>query len=212
MKDITRLERPGVLGWLHAPAGKTRGAMALTHGAGGNCDAPLLVAVAVAFAGAGHAVLRYDLPFRQARKAGGPSGSAKRDQEGIRAAAAVLRQEVPGVPVYLAGHSYGGRQSSMVAAENPEIAAALLLLSYPLHPPGQPEKRRVEHFPALRVPVLFAHGTRDAFGSVAELEEAMASIPARAEIRVVEGAQHGLPVKTAGQVADWFAAFVESIQ
>lgn len=208
MHNATRLERTGVRGWLHTPAGEACAATALTHGAAGNCDAPLLVAVAQGLAAAGHLVLRYDLPYRQARKSGGPSGSPRRDQDGIRAAANALRQQAKGVPLYLAGHSYGGRQSSIVAADDGQLAQALLLLSYPLHPPGQPEKLRVDHFPRLNLPVMFAHGTRDAFGSIVELEQAVALIPGRVEIRAVEGAPHGLPVKVAGQVAEWFAAFV----
>jgi predicted alpha/beta-hydrolase family hydrolase len=135
VKAPEKVDRPGVRGWLHAPAGVPVAATALTHGAGSNCEAPLLKALAEALAGAGHSVLRYDLPYRQARPHG-PPGAPKRDQDGIRLAAAALREAVPNVPLYLAGHSYGGRQSSMVAAEDSSLAAALLLLSYPLHAPG----------------------------------------------------------------------------
>ena len=102
----------------------------------------------------------------------------------------------------LGGHSYGGRQCSILAAENPTVADALLLLSYPLHPPRQPAKPRTEHFAALRTPALFVHGTRDPFGSIAELEGAMRLIPARTVLIPVEGAPHGLPLRIAASLPD----------
>jgi predicted alpha/beta-hydrolase family hydrolase len=113
--------------------------MVLTHGAGSNCAAPLLVAVATAFCDAGITVLRCDLPFRQRRPSGPPSPStAEADRAGLRAAVAALREIIKG-PVILAGHSYGGRQASMLAADVPDVAAALLLLSI-----------RFIHWPSLR--------------------------------------------------------------
>src|SRR5208283_483441 len=111
----------------------------------------------------GVCVLRYDLPFRQKRPHGPPSPSTSAaDREGLRDAVAAMRAIVPG-RVFLGGQSYGGRQASMLAAECPQLAAALLLLSYPLHPPGKPEQPRTAHFPALRTPSLFVHGPRDPF-------------------------------------------------
>src|SRR6185437_14735556 len=100
-------------------------------------------------------------------------------REGIVHAAQELRKIAKGVPLYLAGQSYGGRQSSMVAAEDHRLADGLLLLSYPLHPPGNPARLRVEHFPALKTAALFVHGTRDPFGSVDEMKAAIQSIPGR---------------------------------
>jgi uncharacterized protein len=205
MESLERFDKPGILGWLHRPA-NAKAAMLLSHGAGGNCQNPLMVAVATAFAAAGYCVLRWDLPFRQARPRGAPGGSGERDREGIRQAARELRNHAAGVPLYLAGQSYGGRQSSMVAAEDPELADGLLLLSYPLHPPGKPAQLRVDHFDLLRCPVLFVHGTRDPFGSTDELREAIRLIPAAARLEIVEGAGHGVPPGTAASMPAWFAA------
>lgn len=174
--------------------------MALFHGAGSNCQAPLLKAVAEAFANHGWLVLRGDLPYRQERASGPPRGNGSKDREGIRRAAEELRQLTPGVPLCLAGHSYGGRQCSMVAAEDAAIAQALLLLSYPLHPPGQPEKPRTAHFPDLRTPTLFVHGTKDPFASIAELEGALPLIPARTRLITVAGAPHGVPPSIAASL------------
>lgn len=177
-------------GWLHEPAGEPKAAMALFHGAGSNCEAPLMVAVAEAFCAAGYLVLRGDLPFRQ--QGSPPRGKSPLDRNGIRRAAEELRRLAPGVRLCLAGHSYGGRQCSMLAAEDALVADALLLLSYPLHPPRKREDLRTEHFPNLRTPVLFVHGTRDPFGSIAEMETALMLIPGVHAMVGVDGQAHGL--------------------
>ena len=171
---------PPVRGMLHVAAGND--GLVLTHGAGGNKDAPLLVAVAEAFALRGVSVLRCDLPFRQARAGGAPSPSgAARDRTGLRAALEALGQRVPG-RLFLGGHSYGGRQASMLLAEDPSLARALLLQSYPLHPPGRPDALRTAHLPELRTPTLFVHGTDDPFATSAELEAARALIAAPTQV------------------------------
>ena len=176
---------PPVRGVLH-PADGADG-LVLTHGAGGNRDAPLLVAVADAFAAHGITVLRCDLPYRQARPRGAPSpSSAARDREGLRAALTVLREHVRG-RLFLGGHSYGGRQASMLLAEDPTLASALLLQSYPLHPPNRPRDLRTAHLPKLRVPALFVHGTADPFGTQDELEKARGLIPAKTTLLTVAG-------------------------
>lgn len=171
--------------------GKTAG-LVLTHGAGGNSKAPLLIAVAKAFEAAGYRVHRYDLAFRQRRPFGPPSpATAAQDRESIRQAAAQMRQLVDG-PVVIGGHSYGGRQSTMLAAEDPSAADGLLLLSYPLHPPDKPEQLRTAHFPSLRTPALFVHGAKDPFGTADEMRAAIALIPAKTELLVLEGLGHDL--------------------
>jgi len=161
-----------VRGFLHRPVSANGDALVLTHSAGANCQSPLLVAVAEALAGCGLTVLRCDLPFRQMRPHGPPgAGSAARDRAGLRQAVAAMRKIVPG-RVFLGGHSYGGRQATMLAADDPRVAAALLLLSYPLHPPRRPTQLRTAHFPQLHVPSLFVTGTRDEFASVEEMTSA----------------------------------------
>src|ERR1700736_3325910 len=125
-------------GFLHRPEKPSGDAIALTHGAGSNCQAPLLIAVANELAEAGFTVFRFDLAFRQARPSGPPRpGDAALDRERIRAAASALRQ-IAGGRLFLGGHSYGGRQATMLAAADPAAADGLLLLSYPLHPPRKP--------------------------------------------------------------------------
>ena len=185
-------ETAGVRGVLHRPSISNGDAIALTHGAGSDAGAPLLVRMAGALAEAGYLVLRYDLPYRVARPTGPPSpGGAARDREGIACAVAALRKLARG-RVFAGGHSYGGRQTAMIAAERPGMADGLLLLSYPLHPPKKPDQPRTAFFAEWRTPALFVHGTRDPFGTVEELRAAMELIPARTDLLLVEGAGHDL--------------------
>jgi uncharacterized protein len=192
-------EAAGIRGILHRPEQESGDAIVLAHGAGSDADAPLLVKLARAFAENGHLALRYNLPYRMARPKGPPfPAAAARDREGIAAAIAAVRKLADG-RVIAGGHSYGGRQTAMLAAERPGIADGLLLLSYPLHPPKQPERPRTAFFPELRTPALFVHGTADPFASVEELRAALDLIPARKDVLVVEGAAHDL--RRAGDLA-----------
>jgi uncharacterized protein len=233
---------PHVRGFLHSPEAPNGHGIVLTHGAGSNARAPLLVALAETFSAAGFTVLRIDLPYRQVRSFGPPGpGDATRDRAGIKNAIAALRktlgapfkpdfglsgdfqrnkdvvappssrsvrqggdlQETTGEKrIFLGGHSYGGRQSSMLCAEEPYVAAGLLLLSYPLHPPRKPEQQRTQHLPDLRTPTLFVQGTRDPFGSIAEIERALKMIPARTKLLAVEGAGHDLGFKGKAKAED----------
>jgi hypothetical protein len=190
MEEILHQEE--LRGVLHTPEQATGEALALTHGAGSNAGAPLLVSLARAFCDAGVTVLRYDLPFRVARASGPPfPAAAARDRQGIVRAVEALRQRVKG-RVFAGGHSYGGRQTAMVAAERPGLADGLLLLAYPLHPPRKPDQPRTAFFAEWRTPALFVHGTRDPFGSVEEMRAAIERIAARVDLLVVEGAGHDL--------------------
>jgi uncharacterized protein len=207
---VKRFERELVRGWLHEPDSPSGDSLALTHGAGSNCEAPLLKKLAEVFAAAGVCVLRFDLPYRQLRPHGPPfPAQAARDRESLKQAALALR-ELSSQRVFFAGSSYGGRQSTMAAAENPGLVDALLLLSYPLHAPGKPERPRTEHFPDLHTPALFVHGTRDSFGTIEELRTALQLIPAHTELEVVPGAPHGLPPATAASIPARFVQFLST--
>jgi uncharacterized protein len=192
--------------------------LVLTHGAGGNARAPLLVALGEAFAGRGVTVVRYDLPYRQASPTGPPrpAGAAK-DREGLREAVATMRARVRG-RVFLGGHSYGGRQASILAAGEPGLADALLLLSYPLHPPRRPAELRTAHLPKLETPALFAHGSRDPFATRDEIEAARRLIPAATALVGLEGAGHDLfrapgraGADVAAEIATAFLTFAERV-
>jgi predicted alpha/beta-hydrolase family hydrolase len=188
----TSLQTDSVRGVLHEPESPNGNAVVLTHGAGSNANAPLLVALARDFAAAGFLVLRYDLPFRFAGAKGPLNEAAQaRDREGIRNAIDAIRPRVTG-RIVAGGHSYGGRQTATAAAADQGLAAALLLLSYPLHPPDKPQQLRTAFFPELRIPALFVHGTRDPFGAIEELRAAIRTIPAPTEILEVDRTAHDL--------------------
>jgi predicted alpha/beta-hydrolase family hydrolase len=216
----------------------TADAIVLTHGAGSNCQAPLLTAIAKALAEAGITVLRCDLPYRQKRPHGPPfPGEAARDRQGLQNAVEAVRADGDTLPggvqagavrepaanvagaqghahqrrIFLGGHSYGGRQASMLAAEYPSIASGLLLMSYPLHPPGQLSRLRTDHFPSLRADALFVHGTRDPFASTEELEQGLKLIPARTLLLEVDGGGHDLRApKSAGDASPLPQRIVEA--
>jgi uncharacterized protein len=181
-----------VYGCLHFPANEGGDAVVLTHSAGANFEAPLLVTLANALAAGGYLVLRCNMAFRQRKRSGPPhpSGGAA-DRQSLREAVEAMRGMTAG-KVVLGGHSYGGRQASMLAAEDRTVADSLLLLSYPLHPPAKPETLRTAHFPKLKVPALFVHGTKDGFGSVEEMREATKVIAGAVELSIVDGAGHDL--------------------
>jgi predicted alpha/beta-hydrolase family hydrolase len=190
-----------VRGYWHEPAKDWKHALVFTHGAGSDCQAPLLVSIAEEFARGGIAVLRCELPYRQKRPKGSPfPAGAAEDREGLRRAVLAVREKAKG-RVYLGGQSYGGRQATMLAAEQPGLVDALMLTSYPLHPPGQPAKLRTEHFAKLQTPALFAHGSKDPFGSLEEMRQALDTVSARTTLLEFEGGVHGLVQKRDGDKA-----------
>ena len=190
--SISTFAEGSVRGFLHTPAEAVTAGLILSHGAGGNCEAPLLVGIANAFSQAGVMVLRCDLPFRQRKRFGPPTpATALENRAGLKDAVTTVRNLVSG-QLFLGGHSYGGRQASILAAEEPDLVDALLLLSYPLHPPNKPKQLRTDHFPGLQIPALFVHGTQDPFGSIKEMRAALRAIPAKTQLVVIEGAGHDL--------------------
>ncbi|MGH8922047.1 MAG: alpha/beta hydrolase family protein [Actinomycetes bacterium] len=176
--------------------------MLLAPGAGADRDQAQLVAVDTAATAAGLTVERMDFPYRRAGRRA-PDRAPRLIAAVIDEAEALAARTAP--PPYLGGRSMGGRMCSMaVAAGLP--AAGLILISYPLHPPGRPDRMRTEHLPALEVPCLFVSGTRDAFGTPDELEAATAAITGPVTHHWVEGRDHGLrgsDAEVAGAVVGW---------
>lgn len=182
---------------VHRPtAGEPRGAVFLTHGAGGDLDTPGLSALCDVLAGLGRVAVRANLPFRQAGRRATPRAEAAVPgyvQLVERARAAVGG----GLPWVAGGKSYGGRVASLAAADGSLEVVGLLFYGYPLHPPGKPERLRVEHWPQVRVPCLFLQGTRDAFCELPLLRRHLGSLGAGATLEVVEGGDHSLDVTKA---------------
>jgi predicted alpha/beta-hydrolase family hydrolase len=197
---IAGLNLDQIAGIAHEPVGDhkrgPKGIVVLTHGAGGNRESDLLQRVCDEWARRGWLAIRYNLPYRRRRPTGPPSGSAATDRAGIDEAITLCRTLTDG-PLIAGGHSYGGRQTSMVVAEaNPAQVDVLTLFSYPVHPPGKPERPRTEHLPDITVPTVFTHGTSDPFGTPAEVRDAAALIAAPIEVVEITGARHDLRSKT----------------
>ena len=190
--SVSSYQSGSIRGFLHQPGPPPVSGLVLAHGAGTNSQSALLVAVANAFCEFGVLVLRCDLPFRQKRRFGPPSpANAPGDRAGLREAVLAVR-EMSSRGVYLGGHSYGGRQSSILASEEPQLADGVLLLSYPLHPPARPDQLRTAHWPTLQTPSFFVQGTKDPFGSVAEMQSALPLVAAPTQLVTIEGAGHEL--------------------
>ena len=186
-----------IAGIAHEPSGQgvPVGTVMLTHGAGGSRDSPLLQKICDEWAARGWLAVRFNLPYRRRRPKGPPSNSAATDQAGIVEAVELARALTKG-PVVAGGHSYGGRMTSMVVADDAAKVDALTLFSYPLHPPGKPERARTEHLPRISVPTVFTHGTADPFGSIDELRTAAALISGSTEVVEINGARHDLGSKS----------------
>jgi hypothetical protein len=190
----------------------TPAGLLLTPGAGANRESPALVAVEHALAGVEPAlpVRRTDFPYRI---------EGRRMPDRAPVAIAHLRAEatawadelaVATDRLLLGGRSYGGRMCSMAVAEGLP-AAGLVLLSYPLHPPGRPEKLRVEHFGQISVPTLFVSGDKDAFGTPDELAEHVAAIPGPVTTVTLSGAHDMRGAARQEAVADAVASWVASL-
>lgn len=184
-----------IAGVAHAPDGEPNGVVVLTHGAGGSRESALLQKTCDEWARRGWLAVRYNLPYRQRRPKGPPSGSGAGDRAGVAEAVATVRTLADG-PVIAGGHSYGGRQTSMAVADEGVHVDVLTLFSYPLHPPGKPDRPRTEHLPRIDVPTVFTHGTADPFGTLDELAAAAKLIAGRTEIVEITGARHDLGSKT----------------
>jgi uncharacterized protein len=115
--------------------------------------------------------------------------------------------------LFLGGHSYGGRQATMLAAADTLVCDALLILAYPLHPPKKPEQLRIDHLPQLKTPAFFVQGTRDPFATIDEITKYIAVIPASHHLEVLEGSGHDLlgrkpSEQLSAQIASRFLAFI----
>jgi len=176
----------------------------LAPGAGAGRDQPALVAVDEAVTGRGLSVERIEFPGRTAgrRRPDPPEVCI----DSVRTATSGLAQRlgVATSDIAVGGRSMGGRMCSMAAAEGLDVAA-LVLISYPLHPARTPERLRTAHFPALHVPCLFVGGRRDALGTPAEIERETAAIPGPVTLVFVDGdhSLRGRDAEVADIVANW---------
>jgi predicted alpha/beta-hydrolase family hydrolase len=185
-------------------------AVLLAPGAGAGRDQPSLVAIEDALAPI--PVERMDFPYRKAGRRSPDRPPVLVQAVRTEAAALAARTGVAPEEIVLGGRSMGGRMCSMAVADGLP-AAGLVLVSYPLHPPGRPERSRIEHFHRLDVPCLFVSGTKDAFGTPAELEEATSAIAGAVDHVWIEGGDHGLrrrDAEVAAAVSTWVRALTEA--
>jgi len=162
------------------------------HGAGAPMDSPAMTAIAEVLAEQGLRVVRFEFSYMASRRTGGtrkpPPRAEKLTSEYL---SAINELHIDG-PLFIGGKSMGGRVASMIADEQFEAdrVAGLLCVGYPFHPIGKPEKLRTEHLQELRIPTLICQGTRDQFGSMAEVREYQLS--SAIQIRWFEDGDHDL--------------------
>jgi predicted alpha/beta-hydrolase family hydrolase len=193
-------------------AGPRCAGLVLAPGASAGRDQPALVAIDEAVSAKGIAVERIDFPYRLAGRRAPDRPEVLVATVEAEAGTLAERIGVKQEKVALGGRSMGGRMAS-VAVAGGFRAAALVLVSYPLHPPGRPEKARTEHLGAIGVPCLFVSGTRDAFGTPDELESATRAIRGAVTHAWIEGGDHGLrrrDAEVAAIVASWLRGPVRS--
>lgn len=183
------------------------GALLLFPGAGSGRDHPSLVAIEAALPKL--PVVRADFPYRKAGRTAPDRAPVLLDSVRSEAAALVASARIRPDRLLLGGRSMGGRMCSMAVADGLP-AAGLVLISYPLHPPGRPDRPRTEHLPLLRVPCLFVHGTKDPFGTPEELTAATAAIPGPVIHVWIENGRHDL-ARADDRVAEAVSGWVRSL-
>jgi uncharacterized protein len=178
-----------VSGAIHLPTSTRRATLVWAHGAGGTMDHPNVVGVASSLAERGVEVVRFNFLYSEQRRKAPDRGPKL--EACYRAVAGAVATDAK--RLYLGGGSMGGRIASQIVAGG-FSAAGLAFQSYPLHPPGRPERLRDEHLYGITVPMLFVSGTKDDFASGDLLDRVVAKLPA-ATLHRIEGASHGLRVK-----------------
>lgn len=198
---------------LYDPAANNGGALfVFAHGAGGNMNDRSVVATARALNQRGIATVRFNFLYKE-KKSGRPDPMPKL-KDAFSAVIDRVRKEIAPATLIIGGRSMGGRAASMLAADGFD-AAGLLLLAYPLHPPGKPDQLRDAHLPSITMPVICFNGTRDPFCTPSLMEKVLERVKTSWEMHWVEGADHSFHVlkssgKTDTQVLDEMADTIES--
>jgi len=185
--------------------------LVLAHGAGAAQTHPFLVGMAERIAARGVDVVTFNFLYTEQQRRIPDRGPAL--EACYAGAVEAVLDRVPAArrSLFIGGKSMGGRIATQIAAANPDLpVAGLVLLGYPLHPPGRPEQRRDAHLPSIRRPVLFVQGSRDTFGMPPELESALTRMKPTPSLHVVKGGDHSF--KIAQRNAEWQAAIYDDIQ
>jgi predicted alpha/beta-hydrolase family hydrolase len=184
----------------------------LAHGAGAGMKHPFLAAVANGLAERGIATLRYQFPYME-------RGSKRPDppkiaQAAVRAAVSEAAKQLPGIPLFAGGKSFGGRMTSQAQAEAPLPGVrGLAFLGFPLHAPGKPSDERGEHLSRVEIPMLFLQGSRDEFATLDLLQPLIERLAPRATLKLFEGADHSfhVPARTGRRDSDVMAELVAQL-
>jgi uncharacterized protein len=171
------------------PASDARAVVVLAHGAGGDLNDPLLRGVALALSQQSFAVLRFNFPYREAGRRA--PGSQAQSEQCYREVASSARMD--GVPLFCGGKSYGGRIASHIASDGFDMDG-LIFLGYPLHAPGKQDRLRDTHLHAIKYPMLFCQGTKDAFATLPLLRKVVTSLKG-ASLHEIEGGDHSFNVR-----------------
>jgi predicted alpha/beta-hydrolase family hydrolase len=194
-RELTFAGPRGTLSGLWRDVPEAAAILVVAHGAGNDMRNRFLDGVVEGLATAGVSSMRFNFPFTE-------EGRKSPDRapvliEAWRAALAEAASHASGLPLAAGGKSMGGRMASMLAAEDPEEfrAAALVFFGYPLHPPGRPDKPRVEHLAQIRVPMLFIQGTADSLASFPMIQDVVRGLGSLARLHVIEGGDHSFRAK-----------------
>ena len=195
MKSSTEITIPlqaGVTTALAYRAEKSTAALILGHGAGAGQRHPFMIAFAQGISALGIDVITFNFPYME---------QGRRLPDGGPVLEACYRKVIATVseqwdrPLFIGGKSMGGRIATQVIASDPNVpVAGLVLLGYPLHPPGRPNQLRDKHLFAIARPMLFVQGSRDTFGTPVELARVLARIGPAPELHVVEGGDHSFKI------------------
>ena len=169
--------------------------MVVAHGAGAGRNSAFMVQTAAGLAARGVSAATFDFPYMAAGR-GAPDRPDVLERS-WREAVAAAGEALEGLPLFIGGKSMGGRIASHIAAQGCDGIRGLVFLGYPLHPPGKPEKRRDEHLPRIREPMLFVQGSRDAFGTADEIRALLPTLH-DAGIHEVAGGDHSFKVSGRG--------------
>jgi uncharacterized protein len=202
--------RERVSGLLQAPE-HARACYVLAHGAGAGMTHPFMAAIAGALADRGIATLRYQFPYMEKRsKRPDPPKVA---QAAVRAAVAEAATQLPKLPLFAGGKSFGGRMTSQAQAASPLVGVrGLIFLGFPLHPAGRPSDERGIHLADVRIPTLFLQGTRDALADLSLLQPLVVRLGARATLTLFRDADHSfhVPARTGHRDSEVMAGIVDA--
>ena len=189
-----------------------RAVLVLGHGAGAGQDSRFMVDFSTALASLGISTVTFNFPYTEEKR----RVPDRREvlESCYRSVIETVRGELgtKDGPIFIGGKSMGGRMATHVAAADPALPlGGLVLLGYPLHPPGRPAERRDRHLPAIRRPMLFVQGSRDTFGAPEELQPVLDTLEPKPTLFVIEGGDHSFKVARSRNQAEVFQSIQKVI-